>query len=382
MTGPTPPPASCPIGWQPSALTPVFHGMREYSPAEGAPTRVRVFFPSLDGAVATAPILDGCGRYPLIIFAHGHCANDPNHFRKWIQLPAQLARSGYVVAVPELTHISILPQNASHPSVPVLGTLLNWMRQSWEHSDVLMPAEKTGVAGHSYGALLTAWFATVTPTVAAYAGLSGTWQELNVTLPIAALNRPKLIVAGHPAEDSFTELNAAQWSALPIPRHRATFANGRHFDYLPAGQTPCDPERGPCPPLALAAADLVTMFFAKYLWPEHSPHLPGRVPDNLVPPPLNLTPEQEFYAGSHLIGMPAMTGANCAYTLDFQVPLRPVPHVVGLPMVPARQQVIAAGFRPTLTGLGTWVSAQSPAGGSSAPSGSTVRLTLRSGPIP
>jgi hypothetical protein len=28
--GPLPPSAGCPIGWQPSALTPVFHGVRHY----------------------------------------------------------------------------------------------------------------------------------------------------------------------------------------------------------------------------------------------------------------------------------------------------------------------------------------------------------------
>lgn len=60
-----------------------------------------MFFPSLDGAPAIAPPLTGCGRYPLIVCAHGQCA-DPDHYRKWTHLPAQLARSGYVVAVPKL----------------------------------------------------------------------------------------------------------------------------------------------------------------------------------------------------------------------------------------------------------------------------------------
>ena len=27
-------------------------------------------------------MLEGCGRYPLIVFAHGHCIGDPEHFRK------------------------------------------------------------------------------------------------------------------------------------------------------------------------------------------------------------------------------------------------------------------------------------------------------------
>ena len=46
--GPIPPRAGCPIGWQPSALTPVFHGYRTYAPADGAPVPLRVFYPSAD----------------------------------------------------------------------------------------------------------------------------------------------------------------------------------------------------------------------------------------------------------------------------------------------------------------------------------------------
>jgi hypothetical protein len=37
-----------------------------------APVPLRVFMPSVDGAVLDAPILEGCGRYPVILLAHGH----------------------------------------------------------------------------------------------------------------------------------------------------------------------------------------------------------------------------------------------------------------------------------------------------------------------
>jgi acetyl esterase/lipase len=94
---------ACPIDWQPNAYAPVFFGMRNYPASvalDGAPTACRVFFPSLDGAFSSAPILDGCGRYPLVLFAHGNCINEQDHYTKWFELPAQLARSGYVVVVP------------------------------------------------------------------------------------------------------------------------------------------------------------------------------------------------------------------------------------------------------------------------------------------
>ena len=158
--GPLPPPASCPIGWQPTALTPVFYGVRDYDPSpvadpglspgpvpERPPARLRVFFPSLDGAVFDAAILEGCGRYPLILLAHGHCQGDANQFLKWFQLPVQLARSGYVVVVPQLTGIGDHP-SSDQTTQQTLADTLRWMRESWEHRATLLPAPATGLAGH------------------------------------------------------------------------------------------------------------------------------------------------------------------------------------------------------------------------------------------
>jgi len=42
------------------------------------------------------------------------------------------------------------------------------------------------------------------------------------------------------------------------------------------------------------------MFFARYLPPEQWPALGGAIPPNLLPPPLALTFEQQFYAGAYL----------------------------------------------------------------------------------
>src|SRR5215471_11325828 len=101
--GPLPPlSSSCPIGWQPGALTPVFYGYRDYDQTQGAPGKVRVWYPSLDGSPQDADVLQGCGRYPVILFAHGECDGDVDHYLKWDLLPAQLARAGNVVAVPQL----------------------------------------------------------------------------------------------------------------------------------------------------------------------------------------------------------------------------------------------------------------------------------------
>jgi dipeptidyl aminopeptidase/acylaminoacyl peptidase len=106
-----------------------------------------VFFPSLDGAVFSTPILEGCGRYPLILFAHGHC-DESEHYKKWYLLPAQLARSGYVVVVPELPGIAIHPSNEDHPALQRMVDIVSWIREYWEHRNNLLPAQSTGVAGH------------------------------------------------------------------------------------------------------------------------------------------------------------------------------------------------------------------------------------------
>jgi pimeloyl-ACP methyl ester carboxylesterase len=318
--GPTPPPTTCPIGWQPSVLAPVFYGIRDYMPADGAPFPCRVFFPSLDGAVFYAPILEGCGRYPLILFAHGNC-DETEHYKKWYELPAQLARSGYVVAAPELpdTAAGVGPWSEPHADMGRLAALLAWMRDGWEHSSVLQPAPSTGIVGHSYGALLAARFAAVNP-ISAYASLSGVWSEWPGTppRPINVLTIPKLFTWGSGIGDIFAALDGGPWDALTVPKHRAVFADAGHWDYLPAGRSICENQRGSCTLVTALANDLVATFFGKYLPPELWPDLGTDVPDSLVPPPLVLTEEQQFFAGGHLFGFQQIGNqAACSVALGW-----------------------------------------------------------------
>jgi hypothetical protein len=321
--GPLPPPATCPIGWQPQALAPVFFGARSIGPAEGAPVPLRIFFPSLDGAVESAPLLEGCGTYPLIVFAHGHCPGDAENFRKWFRLPAQLARSGYVVVAPFLATIS----SGGHPSgdeadLATLAAVVDWVRTTWEGSASVAPAPATGVVGHSFGALLGAIFAAQ-GEVSAFAGLSGVWQDWpSGPLPIELLDVPMLLVWGGPL-DFFTQLPDTIWDRLARPKHRVVFAEGEHWDYLGSHvEVPCrGAGPGPCPQLGAATDDLVTMFFGKYLPPELATDLPARVPDTLVPPALDgLTIEQEFFAGGFLNGFVGLSGDACAIDIDAELP--------------------------------------------------------------
>ncbi|QMU28342.1 alpha/beta hydrolase family protein [Adhaeribacter radiodurans] len=312
-----PPPNPSPISWQPHALTPVFYGFKDYSTTEGVPGKCRVFFPTIDGSPQNATILPARYSYPLIILAHGHC-DEMNHYTKWFQLPAQLARCGYVVVVPEMPGISIHPSNPDHPSLTRLAQIVTWMRSGWPHSNLLFSsAAHTGIIGHSYGALLGARFA-VQQQLAAYASIAGVWEDWpSGSLPIAGFTKPTLFIRG--TDDWFTNVSNLLWSSLALQKHMTVFKDGRHWDYLPAGMSTCENGRGPCTRTPVITADIVSMFFAKYLQPKFTSALSLRIPDSLVPPlPLQLTYEQEFYAGSHLTGFPISSNSGCTVTLSWE----------------------------------------------------------------
>jgi dienelactone hydrolase len=382
---PIPTPDSCPIGWQPNALAPVFHGVRDLGPTDGAPVPLRIFFPSLDGNPWGAAMLKGCGRYPLILFAHGHCHPDPANYTKWYLLPAQLARAGYVVVVPQLANIG------SHPSgneidLNTLGTVREWMRATWEHRDALLPAPATGIVGHSYGAVLAARF-TNAGGIAAYASLSGVHTNWSGNdFPFKSLTVPKLFIMGVAGVDlSDVTLSDNLWNPLSSPKHRAVFPTVEHWDYVPSDTSlPCASGRGPCALIPAATADLVTMFFARYLPPELNPTLPNSVPETLVPPALVLTPEQQPYSGDYLVGFRQLEGAgqDCRFKLYPSLE-RVVPYVVSSPTNAARNDVLAADLVPEFTGPGSdYVQSQTPAGGTIVNVGSTVKMYLVDGEVP
>jgi dienelactone hydrolase len=287
--------------------------MRELGPGDGLPADARIFFPSLDGAVATAPLLEGCGRYPLVVFAHGHCIGDPRHFERWFHLPSQLARAGYVVAVPQLAGVGggLHPSSPDHPDLETLASVVGWMRSEWEHADAV-DAGPIGVVGHSFGALIGARFAA-DANVGAFAGLSGVWQDWPTgPLPMTALRTATLLVWGGPL-DFFTALPDAIWDAMPPPKHRTVWAEGEHWDYLVGTTPPCSSGAGPCGGAGVATTDMVTLFLGKHLPPQFATNLVDDIPDHLGPPELDLTPEQQFFAGGWLSGFPMLEGEpSCA----------------------------------------------------------------------
>jgi pimeloyl-ACP methyl ester carboxylesterase len=381
---------NCPISWHPNALSPVFWGARDYQieptirdPLQRA-LRLRVFFPSLDGTPFSAAVLRGCGKYPLILFAHGNCQNDgdANHYKRWLELPQELARGGAVVVVPDLPGVRRGERPGfENDDLVTISNALEWMHNKWDERDVLLPPEATGIIGHSYGGMLAAVFA-LSGRVAAYASLSAGWLNDWLTgppFPIQSLSIPKLLIWGAGSDDA--ALTDDVWDSLLSPKHRVVFSHGNHWDYLPpATVSYCGTGGiGVCPDLRFAAFDFVTMFFAKYLQPEFASQIPPRIPSSLQPPPLVLTQDQKSYAGLYLIGVDLINAQpGCEYKLDWVTPIdRIVPPVVNDLAQDAETTLRSEDLVPVFSGTGSVVGSQSPGPGERVDAGTTVHMHLK-----
>lgn len=331
----------CEIGWQPSPYSPVFYGYRDVvvdlslSPLRDpdkvvavdpdhllttsglTETHARIFYPSVDGSPPNAPILTGCGRYPLVLFAHGHCGQPggwmPDH-HAWIELCATLARSGYIVVAPLLAHGDSPPENVLDRARVV--RMLQWMRARWEHRDALLPASATGLAGHSWGAGVCAEvIGQGLHEAAAFASLSG--KSIRPARSRAGL--PKLCTYGGDNDEVLMVALDDYQTSVAAPAHVVRFGGANHYEYIPHPMTPpagqpqaqprigCTQEPAGCRYVPYLAADLVTLFFARNLhgenwdtspawWPPFLPW-PHQVGVALRPPWMLLTTAQKFFAG-------------------------------------------------------------------------------------
>lgn len=326
----------CSLGWRPNAYTPVFWGYEHISripevmaftlnPAlsdaaiQPPPVDMRVYFPSLDGSPQHAELLKDCGAYPLVLFIHGQCEENPgSHYLQWHLLPMQLARCGYVVVVPSYG----LTRPFSEEHLDLSKSVIHWMRTQWRHRHQLAPASQTALIGHSYGAIVAGRLATQVPC-AAYVSLSGEWVEtvggaLPPPHPLGALQVPALFMWGT-GEDNDANLegpNASLLDAVKSFKYSLSFAGANHFDYLPSGtQAACGGAPGPCHLVGHLAAAFTTLFLGKFL-PTGAPVAIGDDLHFVNPAPL--TDQQHFYQGGHLVALTlSALSDECRATLQW-----------------------------------------------------------------
>jgi pimeloyl-ACP methyl ester carboxylesterase len=305
------------IDWTPDVMHPVFFGLKDYTTADGAPSTLRVFYPSyqtpFDGGARK--ILKSClDRWPVVLFLHGQpaCLNDTQYYLRWRRIPEMLARSGYVVVVPK--YEQALPGNDS-PLIGFANSVIDWARTSWEHAQwVDKRPEAVALVGHSFGALLSAQVARVRGNIGALVALSGAWEEfhgvnVDVQQALNAIGAPAFFQWGRnvlfedmDSHDAFANIPGIKY-ALEHP--------GKHFDYLPSGQL-CTAERGPCPWVERVSAELTALFLARVFPLVRSNTV---IPVDLKPPAVILTPKQQFYGGADFTGLDAIRGsADCKGT--------------------------------------------------------------------
>lgn len=381
---------NCPIEWQPCALRSVFGAFSDYGPNNGAPVPLRVFYPTLDGSPPDAPLVAGCGRYPVVVFLHGHCQGGADHYLRWEHLGMVLARSGYVAVMPQILDIASALEGQG--PLDMVDQLLAWIRAGWAHQDVLLPAPSTAVIGHSYGGMLAGRYATEVGGVAALATLHSRWffdhHYLYLARRLQGLAIPKLFITLAKAEellpvDAGTALPEDFWNSLAFPSHRAVFENSSHWDYLPK-DTACG-TKSSCAYYPGSAFTILDMFLSRYLPPETTNDLYDRIPENLRPPtPLELTPDQKFFAGGNWLREIDLMAGESAWGLQLDKRVRAttfVPHVVGLNPLQAAQRVLDARLRPVVNGRGSKVVKQRPNGGHRTEVDSEVSLELGTGQI-
>jgi hypothetical protein len=316
------------IGWVPDVMHPVAAGFQDLGISDGAPGRVRVWYPTADVGlvVRNAVPLNHCrARWPVVLFLHGQqpCPDprvDPDYFKVWDTLPANLARSGYVVVVPSHSQDLFM----SPGEALFVSSFVDWARSVWQHSALVdQRPSAVAVGGHSRGALLTATVARIRPDITAFFSLSGGWTENFDEL--VAIDKPMFFMWGKEGtgDNTFEDLEGNHvFKQLHMSRYGAAYS-GEHFDYIEM-LTGCDANVGECHGLTrLVSADLVALFLSRYLPVVGSA---TRIPVHLIPPDSQLTgPLQQFFANRRLNGLELIKSSRtCSIDMSVNVGLVPM----------------------------------------------------------
>lgn len=322
------------VGWVPDVGHPVFWGFQDVGTPQGAPRDIRIYYPTDKGFTDAPPILQQCiGRWPVVLFLHGQPPNGidiAGYQRRFALIGADLARCGYVVVAPN--HGAELPKSDRAPELVAQAMAdVAWVREQWSESK-WVDKTSTAVMGHSYGALLAARVAAAHPEIGALVSLSGGYHELNDPLQaLQAVTVPSFFMwaqGGNAITEAYEELDGVDrlWDKLTQLKYAAPF-QGEHFDYLRAGDAG-GAERGPCTLIPGAAADLAALFISAHV---PVPSTQTTVPRALTKPNVQLTPEQELFAGAHLSSIEQiLTDRHCRIDLRWRLGTLGVSRRLGL----------------------------------------------------
>ncbi len=288
--------------WQPSIWQPVSLGIEQVGPAQGAPLNMYVLYPTATGPAYGAPILEGCSnKFPIIVFVHGACNSSHGgtsfaYYEQWLPTLAALAGAGYVVLLYDRSGHEGAYDTDQYIEVNYIAELLLWVTKYWNAGD-LLDASRTGIIGHSFGAVAALQFVAETGIPFAYASLSGVFTQFTDPTQqwlYKSLNIPSLFMLGTGTDDekvgSSQPMQAANcdpagharepflWDAISDPVHSVVFDGGQHWDYL--ADFTCGESNGPCPVQWLLTGDVLVTFFSRYMPTVLT--LPVR--EDLVPP--------------------------------------------------------------------------------------------------
>ena len=260
----------------------------------------------------------------MVIFLHGQCTSDSDVYLRWTQLPAALARSGYVVVVPKAPNIN---RPFDQVNLDHMEAVLNWMHSGWKYGGHLLRSPGPAIVGHSYGAVMGVKLA---PRVgaSAYVSLSGTWLDWNEEefKILADHNVPSLFAWGGGNADARAHLDDPHivptlWSRIKSIKHKLVFEEAKHWDYLPSGDKPCLDEepKGKCSLVPSLAADYAALFLSRYV-PPAGAGIDGLIPPSLTVPTVVRTPLQDLFWSGHLQGVKSLpkAGEECHVTHEFE----------------------------------------------------------------
>lgn len=295
---------------------PAFYGIQDLSFDNDR--GIRVMYPTEENYVFDTPLLDG--TYPLVVFAHGSrassgqirlCPEDESQdYKRWTSVLHLLARSGFIVAAPDLHRVLLSGEAAS----TVLEDTVRWMQREWDGRQVLsrpsvfvdpdkhraravenedpqvkirglgmgighgadeanffgMPTP-VGLIGHSYGARAAALTAAKGNVgVYAYASIAGDLNDPDTLRALVTLRNTLFIAGALPiaGSEDYTILKSL-WRQMAGPKSQVMLAGADHWSWFSpdSGLHPCEDHdtSAHCPINWLILGEVLKNFMAKQL---------------------------------------------------------------------------------------------------------------------